>query len=159
MNSSSRTTLWASLFIAGVLVTAFLLLWHDGGDRIHNEDYIDVEFLDKIAAESPLLSFGPEDVEITRGWSIFSGIYLAVKFSCRLNSPHKVANIAILCYRPRGSAEWLMADTRLRRENTARLTLRDLKRDTSYECFFILIGNDCLLRSAVVVFNTDDSVK
>jgi len=156
MNGPSRTTLWAFLFIAGVLATAFLLLWHDGGDRIHNEDYIDVEFLDKIAAESPLLSFGPEDVEVTHGWSVFSGIYPAVKFCCRLNSPPKVANTAILCYRPRGSAEWMMADTRLRRDNTVRITLRDLKCDTSYECFFILVGRTLILRSEVVTFSTSD---
>ena len=159
MNGPARTTLWAFLFITGVLATAYLLLWHDGGDQIHGEDYLNVGLLDEIADKSPLLSFGPEDVEITHGWSFFSGIYPAVTFRCRFNSPRKGNGTVILCYRTQGSSEWLMADTRVRRDNTARLTLRDLKRATSYECFFVLVGNDCLLRSARVVFDTADPVK
>lgn len=156
MNGSSRTTLWAFLFIAGVLATAFLLLWHDGGDKIYNEDYINVELLDKIASGSPLLNFGPEDIEVTHGWSIFSGIYPAVKFCCHFDSLHRVVSTAILCYRPQNSPEWLMVDSRMRRDNTARLTLRDLKRDTPYECFFVLVGKDCVVRSDVILFSTSE---
>jgi hypothetical protein len=154
MGSTSRTTLWAFLLITGIIVLSCVLLWYDDGDKSHVEDYLNVEILDMLVAESPLLIFGPEDVEVAHGWSIFSGIYPAVKFRCRFDSPHKESGSVILCYRPQGSAKWLMADTRLRRENTARLTLRDLRRDTPYECFFILVGDGCLSRSAVVVFNT-----
>ena len=159
MGSTSRTTLWAFLLITGIIVLSCVLLWHDDGDKSHVEDYLNVEILDMLVAESPLLIFGPEDVEVAHGWSIFSGIYPAVKFRCRFNSPRKGNGTVILCYRTQGSPEWLMADTRVRRDNTARLTLRDLKRATSYECFFVLVGNDCLLRSARVVFDTADPVK
>lgn len=154
MESSTRTTLWAFLLIAGILTVAFVLLWHDDGSKSSTEDYINVELLDKIAAESSLLSFGTEDIVTTRRWSIFSGIHPAVTFRCRYNSQHKDASMAILCYRQTGSSEWLMADTRLRRDHTARITLRDLKRGASYECFFVIVGEDCLSRSEVVTFST-----
>lgn len=159
MESSSRTTLWAFLLIAGIIVMSCVLLLRDDGGKSHDEDYLNVELLDKIATESPLLIFGPEDVVVTHGWSIFSGIYPAVTFRCCFDSPYKENGSFILCYRSQGSTEWLMADTRIRRNNTARITLRDLKRNTSYECFFVLVGKDSLLRSEVVVFNTADSKK
>lgn len=152
--TSSRTTLWAFLLIAGIIVMSCVLLLRDDGGKSHDEDYINVELLDKIAAESPLLSFGPEDVEVTHGWSIFSGIHPAVKFRCRFDSPRGVVNTAILCYRPLDSSEWLMADTRMRRDNTARITLRDLRKNNAYECFFFLVGNNCIVRSDVVTFST-----
>lgn len=154
MESSTRTTLWAFLLIAGILVTAFFLLWHDDGSKISSDDYLNVELLDKMAAESSLLEFGPEDVVVSYKWSLFSGIHPAVTFRCRYNSPHKDASMAILCYRMKGSSEWLMADTRLRRDNTARLTLRDLRKNNAYECFFILVGKDRIIRSEVVTFTT-----
>ena len=153
MDSSSRTTLWAFLLIAGLLGIACVLLWHDE-DNIAKEGYVNFEWLDKIAAESPLISFGPEDVVVSHRWSILSGIYPAVTFRCRFNSPHKVISNAFLCYRPVGSTEWMMVDTRVRRDNTARLILRDLPRKTSYECFFILAGKVLVIRSQVVAFST-----
>ena len=155
----SRTTLWAFLVIAGALAMACFLLWHDDGDKSAKENHIDFELLDKIAAESPLLCFGPEDVVVSHGWSILSGIYPAVKFSCRIDSPREESGTVILCYRPEGTSEWLMADTYMRRNNTARLTLRDLKRDTPYECFFVFVGEVLIVRSDVVVFNTADDTK
>ncbi len=151
-----RTTLWALLLIACILVTAFFLLWHDDGSKSSIDDFLNVELLDKVAAESSLLDFGPEDVTVTHKWSIFSGIHPAVTFRCRLNSPYKKITTAILCYRPKGSYEWLMADTRMRRNNTAHITLRDLKRGAAYECFYVIVGEDCLLRSEVVTFSTSD---
>ena len=156
MESSTRTTLWAFLLIAGILLAALYLLRHDDGSKSSTEDYVDVELLSKIATESSSLHFGPEDVVVTHGWSILSGIYPAVKFRCRLDSPLKKSGTVILCYRPKGTSRWLMADTRLRRDNTARITLRDLKHDASYECFFFLLLEDCLLRSEVVTFSTSD---
>ena len=156
MESTSRTTLWAFLLIAGILVTACVLLWHDDGGKSAKENYIGFELLDKLAKESPLMGFGPEDVVVSHGWSILTGIYPAVTFRCRFNSPYKEITTAILCYRPKGSSEWLMTDTRMRRNNTARITLRDLKRDTSYECFYILVGRVLILRSEVVTFSTSD---
>jgi hypothetical protein len=154
MDSSSRTTLWAFLLIAGFFVVAFVLHRLSDGGKSAEDDYIDVEFLDKIAAESPSLSFGPEDVVVTHRWSVLSGISPAVTFRCRFDSPRKEKTIAVLCYRPTGSSEWLMADTRLRRDNSASIILRDLRRKTSYECFFILTGKTFLVRSQVVVFST-----
>lgn len=158
-SNSSRTTLWAFWVIAGALAMACFLLWRDDGDKSAKEGHIDFELLDKIAAESPLLCFGPEDVVVSHGWSILSGIYPAVKFSCRIESPRKENGTVVLCYRPKGTSEWLMADTYMRRNNTARLTLRDLKRGTPYECFFVFVGEVLIVRSDVVVFNTADATE
>ena len=154
MDRSSRTTLWAFLLIAVFFVMAVVLHRLSVGGTIAEEDYVNVELLDEIVAESPLLSFGPDDVIVTHRWSVLSGIYPAVNFRCRFNSPRKEKAIAILCYRPTGSSEWLMADTRLRRDNSVSLILRDLHRKTSYECFFILTGKTLLVKSQVVVFST-----
>lgn len=153
MNTSTRTSLWAFLLIAGIMVVACILLWDDEWDRGSKEGYVDLELLDKVAVESPQLVFGPEDVVVSHGWSVLSGLHPAVKFHCRYNSRRKEVKFAMLCYRHAGASQWQIVETHLRRDKTARVTLRDLKRGSDYECFFLLIGDDFLLRSKKVTFS------
>ena len=92
--------LWAFLVIAGALMLACFLLWRDDGDESAKENHIDFELLDKIAADSPLICFGPEDVIVSHGWSILSGIYPAVKFSCRIDSPREESGTKVTLFVP-----------------------------------------------------------
>ena len=102
---------------------------------------------------SPHISFTEKDVTVDHKWGLLSGRHQSVTFSCRL-SPALQTKFVILCYRPLGSAEWSSAETHPRRENTCRLTLRDLHRDMLYECFFIAYSKDTAVRSGSVMFST-----
>ena len=147
----ANSTLWAFLLIAGCFVAAYLL-WHDSEhNRNNNSDPI-AEFIEKHATESPLLQIGPEDVTISHKWSLLSGIYPAVMFRCHFYTPSRTFSRAVFCYRPLGSPVWTTEEARLRRDNTARLTLRDLRRNIPYECFFIAENQDTIVRSRIVTF-------
>ena len=151
----SKPALWAFLIIAGSLVTASLLLWHeDEKNSRNNADSAFAEIFETTATESPMLHFGPEDVAVTHKWSLLAGTHPAVTFRCHFDTPQRVFSRAVLCYKPSGSSVWMTEDARLRRDNTARLTLRDLRRKTSYECFFIVTGKEIIVRSPIVVFST-----
>lgn len=100
-----------------------------------------------------LIDFTEKDVTVDHKWGLLSGRHQSVTFFCRL-SPALQTKFVILCYRPLGSAEWSSAETHPRRENTCRLTLRDLHRDMLYECFFIAYSKDTAVRSGSVMFST-----
>lgn len=151
----SRSTLWALLLVIGFFVLAVFLTRHENEqDKQAEYDRSNVELFDMLAADSPLMRFGTEDVDVSRKWSILTGIYPAVTFKCRFDSPQKLFDRAVLFYRIQGTSSWLAVDTRIRRDNSARVVLRDLRRDTAYECFFILIGDGCIVKSEVVTFTT-----
>ena len=151
----SRSTLWALLLVIGFFVLAVFLTRHENEqDQQAEYDRSNVELFDMLAADSPLMHFGPEDVEVSRKWSILTGIYPAVTFNCRFDSPQKLFNRAVLYYRVQGSSSWLAVDTRVRRDNSARVVLRDLRRDTTYEGFFIFVGDGSIVKSKVVTFTT-----
>ena len=152
---ASNSTLWAFLLVVGILAGTSFLIRHE--NTIENQTELDqsaVELFDQVAADSPLISFGPEDVTISRGWTILAGIHPAVTFCCRFNSPNKLFDRAILCYRIKGSSSWMTAEARLRRDNSAKLVLCDLHRNTTYECLYILIGHNCIVKSKTVTFTT-----
>jgi hypothetical protein len=151
----SRSSLCALVLVVGFFALAFFLTRHeDERDKQAEYDRSCVELFDMVAAESPLMHFGPEDVEVSHKWSILVGIHPAVTFNCRFDSPQKVFDRAVLYYRIQGTYSWMAVDTRTRRDNSARVVLRDLHRDTTYECFFILVGDNCIVKSKVVVFKT-----
>lgn len=153
--AKSHSTLWAFLLVFGSLFVAFFLVrYGNQRDKQAEYDRSSVELYDMIAADSPLMSFGPEDVTVSRKWSILAGIHPAVTFCCRFNSSQKLFTRAVLCYRIRGTYPWMTAETRLRRDNSAKLTLRDLHRNATYECFYLLIGDDCIVKSKKVDFTT-----
>jgi len=124
--------------MVGVFLAVVSFLWHQERDKeceTANEflqQNIPAEFLEE---GSPLITFSSEDVEVSSGWKILSGIYPTVTFRCRI-APSVKSRTAVLCYRPLGTDEWLTVETRVRRDHTVKLTLRDLHRDTPYECFF-----------------------
>ncbi len=151
----SRSTLWALVLVAGFFALAFFLTRHDvERDKQAEFDQSCEEFYNMVAAESPLMHFGPEDVEVSHKWSILAGICPAVTFNCRFDSPQKVFDRAVLYYRIRGDYSWMVVDASVRRDNSACVVLRDLRRDTTYECFYILVGDSSIVKSKVVVFTT-----
>lgn len=102
----------------------------------------------------PLIGFTDKDVVVNHGWTFLTGRHPSVTFSCRLSPALPPTKFAILCYRPLGTAEWNSAETHPRRDNTCRLTLRDLHRDMLYECFFIAYSKDTAIESKRVSFST-----
>ena len=153
----SSPTLWAVLLIAGSLIAATLLLRRD--DELDTENDTDQAFAEtfsNIPSDSPWLQFGPEDISVTHKWSLLAGTHPAVTFHCHFTPPNHDHWRAVLCYKPLNSSSWMTEEARIRRDNTstAHLTLRDLHRNTTYECFFILSGKEIMVRSQVVAFST-----
>lgn len=153
----SSPTLWAVLLIAGSLIAATLLLWRD--DKLDSENDADrafAEIFSKIPSDSLWLQFGPEDISVTHKWSLLAGTHPAVTFHCHFTPPNHDRWRAVLCYKPLNSAIWMTEEARIRRDNTstAHLTLRDLHRNSTYECFFILYGKELMVKSPVVAFST-----
>lgn len=103
---------------------------------------------------STLVDFTPADVQVNTGWTLLAGRNPSVKFTCRLASSAPAAKLAVLCYRPCGSQEWLSVEAHPRRDRTFRVTLRDLSRNMPYECFFIVSTGDTVIRSGIVRFHT-----
>lgn len=103
---------------------------------------------------STLIEFTPEDVQVNTGWTLLAGRHPTVKFTCRLAPSAPAAKLAILCYRPCGSQEWLSVEVHPRRDRTCRVTLRDLSRNMPYECFFIVSTGDSVIQSGIVRFHT-----
>lgn len=152
----SKPTLWAFLLIAGSLTAASLLLWHNNKlDSSKGTDQAYAEAFGRIPTEPTFLHFGPEDVTVSHKWSLLAGIHPAVTFRCHLTAPPRTLTRVILCYKPLGSSVWLTEEARIRRDSTARLTLRDLRRNTPYECFFIAQSKNTMLRSNIVQFTTN----
>ena len=104
---------------------------------------------------STLIEFTPEDVQVNTGWTLLAGRHPSVKFTCRLAPSAPDAKLAILCYRPCGSSEWLSVEVHPRRDRTCRVTLRDLSRNMPYECFFIVTTGDTVIQSGIVRFKTE----
>lgn len=146
-------TLIAFLLIAVLVLVAVILHRHN----VASEEFENVnKFLqESIPSEyfgenSPLIAFSYEDVETTTGWKILSGVYPTVTFRCRL-APGVGSRLVVLCYRPLDSEHWQTVDARVRRDHTAKITLRDLRRDTAYECFFVCEWQGKTLKSQKVV--------
>ena len=69
----SRSTLWALLLVLGFFVLAVFLTRHENEqDKQAEYDRSNVELFDMLAADSPLMRFGPEDVDVSRKWSILT---------------------------------------------------------------------------------------
>ena len=107
-----------------------------------------------VSGETSLIDFTPQDVKVESGWTILSGRRPTVTFTCRLASPSRPSDVAVLCYRTLGSDECLTTETHPRRDHTCRLTLRDLSPDMPYECFFIVSTRDTMVQSGTVRFTT-----
>lgn len=103
---------------------------------------------------STLIEFAPEDVQVNTGWTLLAGRHPTVKFTCGLAPAVSAAKLAVLCYRPCGSSEWLSVEARPRRDRTCHVTLRDLSRNMPYECFFIVSTGDSVIQSGIVRFHT-----
>lgn len=103
---------------------------------------------------STLIEFTPADVQVNTGWTLLAGRHPSVKFTCRLAPSAPAAKLAVLCYRPCGSSEWLSVEAHPRRDRTCRVTLRDLSRNMPYECFFIVSTGDSVIQSGIVRFHT-----
>ena len=148
-----KGTYFAIAIIVGILLAVISVLWHQERDE---ERKTANEFLQhNIPAEalgegSPLITFSPEDVEVSTGWKLLSGIRPTITFRCRI-APSVKSRTAVLCYRPLGTDNWLTVETRVRRDHTAKITLRDLHRDTPYECFFACQWEGETVRSGKVI--------
>lgn len=145
---------WVVLGLIIVATGVGLLIWLNSVRR----DRAEATELAHTPADStqencPLIDFTEKDVVVNHGWTPLSGRHPSVAFSCRL-SPALPTKFVILCYRPLGTAEWSSAETHPRRDNTCRITLRDLHRDMPYECFFIAYSKDTAVRSGCVAFST-----
>lgn len=103
---------------------------------------------------STLIEFTPADIQVNTGWTLLAGRHPSVKFTCRLAPSAPAAKLAVLCYRPCGSSEWLSVEAHPRRDHTCRVTLRDLSRNMPYECFFIVSTGDSVIQSGIVRFHT-----
>lgn len=149
-----KGTYFAIAIIVGILLAVVSFLWHQARDA---ERETANEFLQQnVPAEfvgegSPLISFSSEDVEVSTGWKFLSGIYPTVTFRCRI-APSVKSRTVVLCYRPLGTDQWLTVETRVRRDHTVKLTLRDLHRDTPYECFFACNWEGETVKTGKVVF-------
>lgn len=104
-----------------------------------------------LGEDSHLITFSQEDVDVSTGWKFLSGIYPTVTFRCRID-PSVSSRMVVLCYRPMDSDQWLTVETRVRRDHTAKITLRDLHRNTPYECFFACKWEGKTVKSAKVLF-------
>lgn len=149
-----KGTYFAVAVMVGILLAVVSVFWH----QTRNEEretaneilqrYIPAESLGE---SNPLIEFSSEDVEVSKGWKFLSGIHPTVIFRCRV-APSVKSRTVVLCYRPLGTDQWLTAETRIRRDHTVKLTLRDLHRDTPYECFFACKWEGETLKSGKVLF-------
>ena len=145
---------FAIAVMVGILLAVVSVLWHQTRDK---ERETANEFLQHNipvaywGEGNPLIAFSPEDVEVSTGWKFLSGLHPTVTFRCRI-APSVKSRTAVLCYRPLGTDQWLTVETRVRRDHTVKLTLRDLHRDTPYECFFACQKDGETVKSGKVVF-------
>lgn len=156
--SSQEPQLRGSYFLiavmVGVLLAVVSFLWHNtrNEERKTANEFLGQNISEKVLGEgSPLISFSYEDVEVSTGWKFLSGLHPTVSFRCRL-APSVKSRMVVLCYRPMGSDRWQTVETRVRRNHIAKITLRDLHRDTPYECFFACKSQGEAVKSGKVVF-------
>ena len=103
---------------------------------------------------SELLPFTSDDVTVNNDWTILSGSYPTVTFTCQPSPALGEIDFAVLCYRTLGETEWSTVETHPRRDNSIQVVLRDLNHNMPYECFFITHLDDTTVRSATVTFTT-----
>lgn len=150
-NATFKSTLLALLIFAGLFAIVFFLIKpNDEHHVLDDSDTSMAEVLDAFPVDTSLICFRPEDVTISKGWSILVGIHPTVTFSCRCNSPERLFKRAVLCYHPKGASGWMTVETRVRRDNSARINLSDLPRGVTYECFYILVGDKGMVRSRML---------
>jgi hypothetical protein len=103
---------------------------------------------------SPLVKFTPDDVIVTKGWTLLSGHHPTTVFQCQPSPTLRRPLLAFLCYRTAGAPDWEVVETRPGFKRTCTVTLRDLHHDMPYECYFIVQSKDTIVRSATVRFRT-----
>lgn len=154
---NSRELLWLILFLVviGALVTLISVL----STRRAREKA--TEALEAAKSQPPvqdngseLLPFTSDDVTVNNDWTILSGSYPTVTFTCQPSPALGEIDFAVLCYRTLGETEWSTVETHPRRDNSIQVILRDLNHNMPYECFFITHLDDTTVRSATVTFTT-----
>lgn len=147
-----RVFLWVFLPIAFVVIIVSAVMF-DVERRTRESAKASAEVPGTHAAASSLISFEPDDVTVNNRWTLLAGHHPTVTFTCRLSPTLNPPKAVILCFRPAGATKWESVETHPRRDRTCRITLRDLRRDMPYECFFLTYG-DTLLHSNIVAFRT-----
>lgn len=150
-NATFKSSLLALLIFAGLFAIVFFLIKpNDEHHVLDDSDSSMAEFFDVFSVDTSLVCFRPEDVTVSKEWSIFVGIHPTVSFSCRCNSSERLYKRAVLCYHPKGTSSWMTVETRVRRDNSARINLSDLRQGVTYECFYILVGDKGMVRSRML---------
>ncbi len=132
-----------------VLVAAITAYWafstRAAQEKSHKTEY------SKFAG-SPLISFSENDISVSTDWNLLSGRHPRATFRMKADDELKKIKNAVFLYRPVGAGEWHSVNVRMKKGNTSSLTLRDLKRNTRYECLFAVRCQDTTLCGSSVSF-------
>lgn len=134
--------------IVVLLIAAVVVLWRVSVQRSR----VEAKKAEIVTVEgSKDISFGEEDITLSKKWALSSGFHPSVTFSARVNRIDNERFRVVFRYKIAGSGVWRSVDAKqLDGNGTYGVTIRDLEREMPYDCLFLVVKSDTVLNSNVV---------